>query len=83
MERLPIGPVKFTFNLDYYPGHLFYEDITAAMGAGANLSIPFTSIDQVKLSFNLGVKDRIFLKENGMENRANIILAIGAENVGK
>lgn len=83
LERLPLGPVKFTFNLDYYPGHLFYKDITAAMGAGANLAIPFTSIDQVKLSFNLGVKDRIFLKENGMENRANIILAIGAENVGK
>ena len=70
-------------NLDYYPGHLFYDDITAAFGAGANLSVPFAKIDQVKLSFNLGVKDRIFMKDDGLENRANIILAIGAENVGK
>lgn len=83
LERFPIGPVAFTMNLDYYPGHLFYDDITAAMGAGANISVPFAKIDQVKLSFNLGVKDRIFLKDDGLENRANIILAIGAENVGK
>ena len=70
-------------NLDYYPGHLFYDDIKAAVGAGANLSVPFTKLDQIKLSFNLGVKDRLFLKDGSIENRANIILAIGAENVGK
>lgn len=83
LERLPIGPAAFTLNLDYYPAHLFYSDITAALGAGANLSIPFTSIDQVKLTFNAGLKDRLFLKDGSIENRANIILAIGAENVGK
>lgn len=83
LERLPLGPLAFTMNLDYYPGHLFYDDIKAAVGAGANLSVPFTKLDQIKLSFNLGVKDRLFLKDGSIENRANIILAIGAENVGK
>lgn len=83
IEDFPIGPVELTANYDYYLGHLFYDDINFAMEAGANLAIPFKNIDQVKLTFNIGIKDKIFLKENGLENRANIILAIGAENGNK
>lgn len=83
LEDIKLGATELTFNYDYYLGHLFYSDITSAMGVGANLAIPFTSIDRVKLTFNIGVKDKFFLKENGLENRANIILAIGAENVNK
>ena len=83
IEDFNIGPVELTANYDYYLGHLFYNDITTAMEASANLAIPFKNIDQVKLTFNIGVKDKIFLKENGLENRANIILAIGAENGNK
>ena len=83
IEDFKIGAVELTANYNYYLGHLFYNDISSAMAAGANLAIPFTTIDQVKLTFNVGVKDQIFLKENGLENRANIILAIGAENGNK
>ena len=83
IEDFNIGPVELTANYDYYLGHLFYNDITTAMEASANLAIPFKNIGQVKLTFNIGVKDKIFLKENGLENRANIILAIGAENGNK
>jgi transcription elongation factor Elf1 len=83
LEDLKIGPAELTLNYDYYLGHLFYSDITSAMGAGAILAIPFTHIDKVRLDFNIGIKDKIFLKENGLENRANIILAIGAGNGNK
>ena len=83
LEDLKIGKTEFTFNYDYYIGHLYYSDITSAMGVGANLAIPFTTIDQIKLTFNVGVKDKIFVKDNSLENRANIILAIGAENVNR
>ena len=83
IEDFNIGAMELTGNYDYYLGHLFYNDIKFAMEAGANLAIPFKNIDQVKLTFNIGIKDKIFLKENGLENRANIILAIGAENVNK
>ncbi len=83
IEDFKIGPTELTANFDYYIGHLYYNDVTSAMAAGANLAIPFTNLDQVKLTFNVGVKDKIFLKESGLENRANIILAIGAENGNK
>lgn len=83
IEDFAIGAVELTANYNYYLGHLFYNDITSAMEASANLAIPFKNIDQVKLTLNIGVKDKIFLKENGLENRANIILAIGAENGNK
>ena len=83
IEDFKIGPTELTANFDYYIGHLYYNDVTSAMAAGANLAIPFTNLDQVKLTFNVGVKDKIFLKESGLENRANIILATGAENGNK
>ena len=46
-------------------------------------AIPFAELEQVKLSLNIGLRDKVFMKETGLENRASIILAIGAENVGK
>lgn len=83
LEKLKLGSIDFTFNYDYYAGHLYYNDINLAMGAGINFAIPFAEIDRVKLTFNAGLKDKIFVKENGLENRANIVLAIGVENVNK
>ena len=46
-----------------------------------NITIPFAEMEKVKLNFNIGVKDKFFLKDDGMENRASVILAIGVENV--
>ena len=47
-----------------------------------NVELPFTELKTVKLNLNIGAKDKIFLKkDNGLENRASLILAIGVENV--
>jgi len=75
--------LKLDIGADWYAGHLFYKDINLALGADANLEIPFAEMEEVKLSLNLGVKDRFFLKNSGMENRASLIFAIGVENVVK
>lgn len=40
-------------------------------------------MDKVQLNFNIGIKDTLFVKDSGIENRAGIILAVGAQNVIK
>lgn len=81
IERIPLGSLKLDLGADWYAGHLFYKDINFAMGASVNLEIPFAELEKVKLTFNIGARDKILLREAGLENRASIILAIGVENV--
>ena len=81
IERIPLGSLKLDIGADWYAGHLFYKDINFAMGAAMNVEIPFAELEKVKLSFNIGARDKIILREAGLENRASIILAIGVENV--
>lgn len=83
MERIPLGKLKLDLGADWYAGHLFYEDINLAIGGDLNLEVPFAELEKINLSFNLGVKDRFFLKTTGIENRASVILAIGVGNVNK
>ena len=81
-ERLALGPIKVDIGADWLAGHLFTDNINAAAGASLNIEIPFATMEKVKLNLNIGAKDKIFLKkDNGMENRASLILAIGVENV--
>lgn len=81
MENLELGTVKLDLGADWYAGHLFYEDITFAGGVNANLAFPFAEMEKIKLNLNIGVKDKFLLKGSGIENRASVILAVGAENV--
>lgn len=82
MERIKLGTANLDIGVDWYPSHLFYSDkLKFAAGADANIEFPFAETERVKLNINLGLKDRFFLKDSGIENRASIILAIGAENV--
>lgn len=81
LSRIKLGDVAFAFNYDYYLGHLAYEDLNVAMAAQVNFGFPIAEMDKVKLNFNLGLKDTFLMKTNGIENRAGIVLAIGAENV--
>ena len=81
VEQFPLGPVKLDLGADWLAGHLFAKDIKFAAGAAANIAIPFAELEKVKLNLNVGVKDKFFLKEEGLENRASVILAIGVENV--
>ena len=81
IEQIPLGPVKFSAGVDWLAGHLFNKDTNFAAGVALNAQIPFAELEKVKLSFNIGVRDKIFLKNEGIENRASVILAIGVENV--
>ncbi len=81
-EQISIGPVRLDIGADWLAGHLFTDNITMAAGASMNVEIPFAELEKVKLNLNIGAKDKIFLKkDNGLENRASLILAIGVENV--
>ena len=79
--NVAIGPAKLEIGADWLAGHLFYPDVTAAAGVAMNIAIPFAELEKVKLNFNIGVRDKFFLKEEGFENRASLIVAIGVENV--
>lgn len=81
LEQLSLGPVKVDLGADWLAGHLFVNNVKAAAGAALNVAIPFAEMEKVKLHLNIGVRDKFFLKDEGMENRASVILAIGVENV--
>ena len=82
-DHAKAGPLLFSGIVDYYLAHLAYDDMNLAMGGELNMSVPFTDMEKVRLSLNVGVKDTLFVKSSGIENRARFILAIGAENVAK
>ena len=80
-ENFAIGPAKIDVGVDWLAGHLFFSNIKAAAGAALNVAIPFAELEKVKLNLNIGLRDKFFLKDEGMENRASLIMAIGVENV--
>ena len=81
LENIPVGDSKFTVGADWLAGHLFYKNIKFAMGAAMNFAMPFAVLEKIKLSLNIGLRDKVLVKDTGIENRASVILAIGAENV--
>ena len=81
IENINIKNASFKFGADYYLGHLFKPEIKTAFGVKANFAFTFAEMEQVKLSMNIGLRDKIFIKETGIENRLNAIFAIGVENV--
>ena len=80
-EKFAIGPAMIDIGADWLAGHLFFSNIKVAAGAALNIAIPFAELEKVKLNLNIGLRDKLFLKDEGMENRASLILAIGVENV--
>lgn len=78
-----VGSLALSGSYDYYLGHLAYSDLNSAMSAKLNLAIPIGEMQKVRMNFNIGLKDTLLIKTSGIENRACIVLAIGAENVTK
>lgn len=83
VNNIKLGSIAFSGNYDYYLGHLAYSDLNSAMSAKVNFAIPIGEMQKVKLNLNVGLKDTLLIKADGIENRAGIVLAIGAENVIK
>lgn len=81
MEKVKVGNMTAGFGVNYLAGHLLYKDIKFAMGADANLMIPIGETERVEMNLILGVKDQFYMKSSGIENRASVILAVGAHNV--
>ncbi len=73
--------VKFDLYYDYYLGHLAYNSLTSAMEAGAGVTLPLATNDRTKIGLKLGVVDTLFVKDEGIDNRAKGILSIGVGNV--
>ena len=80
-NHIKIGNLNLSGYYDYYAGHLFYEDVNSAMGAGLNASLPIAELEKIRLNFNTGINDNLYIKSNGIENRVGITFAIGVENV--
>lgn len=66
---------------DYYPGHLAYNSLSSAMEAGASVTLPVATNERTKIGLKLGLIDTLFIKDEGMDNRAKGILSIGVGNV--
>ena len=81
LEGIQLGKLKVDLGADWLAGHLFNKDVKLAAGGALNVEIPFAELEKVKLNFNIGVRDKLFMKDTGMENRASLLLAIGVENV--
>ena len=83
IERIKLGSAELDLGADWYAGSLYTENLNLAAGGLINLALPFAEMEKVKLNFNIGIRDKLFVKESAVENRASLILAIGVENVIK
>ena len=80
-ENLAVGKTTAELYYDYYLGHLAYDELSSAMEMGASLLLPMTGNEQTTIGLKLGVVDTLFIKNEGMDNRAKFIVSIGVGNV--
>ena len=84
LQKIKLPFANLDIGADWYAGHLFAQsDLSFAMGVNMNLEFAFASIEEVALNLNIGLRDKIFIKQTGFENRASLIFAVGVENVVK
>lgn len=83
-QKIKLPFTNLDIGVDWYAGHLFAQsNLNFAMGVNMNLEFAFASMDEVALNLNIGLRDKIFVKQGGFENRASLIFAVGVENVVK
>lgn len=64
-------------SLDYLAGHLFADDIVAAVCASLRLSAMLADMQDFDVHVYAGIRDTILLKNNGLKNDARVYFAIG------
>lgn len=79
--NLNLGISSWDLFYDYYLGHLAYDDLKSSMEMGASVMIPMAVNDKTKIGFKLGAIDTLFIKDEGIDNRAKFIMSIGVGNV--
>ena len=83
-QKISLPFANLDIGADWYAGHLFAQsNLNFAMGLNMNLEFAFARMDEVALNLNIGLRDKIFVKQGGFENRASLIFAVGVENVVK
>lgn len=83
-QKIKLPFANLDIGADWYAGHLFAQsNLNFAMGVNMNLEFAFASMDEVALNLNIGLRDKIFVKQGGFENRASLFFAVGVENVVK
>ena len=83
-QKIKLPFANLDIGADWYAGHLFAQsNLNFAMGVNMNLEFAFASMDEVALNLNIGLREKIFVKQGGFENRASLIFAVGVENVVK
>lgn len=83
-QKIKLPFANLDIGADWFAGHLFAQsNLNFAMGVNMNLEFAFASMDEVALNLNIGLRDKIFVKQGGFENRASLIFAVGVENVVK
>lgn len=85
LNPVEIGPGKLSAGVDYYLSSLkaVYPNMVFAMGGDLNYAVSIAKMEKMAVNFNIGLKETLFIKDSGIENRASVVLAIGAENVAK
>lgn len=83
IDNLVFGQTTVALHYDYYLGHLMEDNLKNAMEFGGSILFPMALNERTKVGLELGVKDTLFIKENGIENRCKGIFAIGVGNVQK
>ena len=77
---ISIGSLEFNMYADYLPGHLFYNNINAAMGAGLEFVKPVAKFTSAQVLIKLGVREYLTLETSGVTSRSRVSLGIGVEN---
>lgn len=80
-NKVSLGEMKFSMNMDYLLGTLWTTGYKAGVQGMLDFAVPYAKLERINLYFHVGVKDTLFVKTTGVENRASVILAVGAENV--
>lgn len=77
---IEIGNVLAELSADYYLGHLFYDEMRMAMDFSLNFSLILADYDKADIGVNFGVRDAIFLMNEGLQNQLKLIISIGVIN---
>jgi len=81
LQEIPLGNMFLTTSFDWLAASFWTKGLDAAAKFDMTMNVPFGATEKVNLDFVMGVKDSMFMKETGFENRMNFILALGGRNV--
>lgn len=80
-QEIPVGKMAVSAGVDWLAAHLWTPGLKAAGKVDFSMNIPFGVTDKVILDFIIGARDIVFLKNTGLENRTNFVIALGGRNV--